>query len=96
MTNPKKANSPEKNTPQKRKKGKTTKQLMHLHLQDKAHTITAEDIETLDLNLDHPDRTPPPPEELLPSKDDRPEEEKSEDIDQKEHKITTPWDIIGG
>lgn len=96
MNKPVKKEADGKNTPQKKKKGKTTNQLMHMHLQDKDHTITAEDIESLDLNLGHPQTTPPPPELLVPSEDDRPEEEKKAAKEELEKKQITPWDVLGG
>ncbi len=96
MANPIKKNSAEKNTPQKRKKGKTTKQLMDIHLKDKNHTITDEDIRNLDLKLGHPDTAPMPPEAIIPSADDRSEEEKlPKDEDLGKKKINT-WDVLGG
>jgi hypothetical protein len=96
MTSPSKANPPEKNTPRKGKKGKTTDQLMHQHLQDKGHTITDEDIESLDLNLGHPTKKLQDPEKLIPEKDDRPEEEKKPDNGGPEHKKKSTWDVLGG
>jgi hypothetical protein len=96
MTKPVKKEPGGKNTPQKKKKGQTTDQLMQMHLQDKDHTITAEDIETLDLELGHPDRTPPPPETIVPSEDDRSEEEKKAAKEDLENKHITPWDVLSG
>ena len=88
-----KKTSPEKIAPAKKKSGKTTKQLMAIHMQDKEHKITAEDIENLDLNLEHVEKNPPPvdvtPEDLeIPENPDAPKD----DDEHKKH--VTPWDVI--
>ena len=88
-----KKTSPEKNAPAKKKKGKTTKQLMAIHMQDKEHKITSEDIENLDLNLEHVEKDPPPvditPDDLVvPGNQDG-----SKDSDDHP-KHVTPWDVI--
>ncbi len=95
MSKPVKSEPVEKKTPPKKKNGKTTKQLMDMHMHDKNHTISAEDIENLDLNLGHPETVPPPPETILPSEDDRPEEEKKSTNKDAENKKITPWDLLG-
>lgn len=91
MSKPVKNSAGEKDLPQKKKKGKTTEQLMHIHMQDKNHTITAEDIENLDLKLEQPeeitDFTP-----NLPSEDDGKTPQNADDG--KKH--ITPWDVIEG
>jgi len=92
MNKPKKT-SPGKSPAPKKKNGKTTKQLMRIHLQDKGHKITDEDIENLDLDLDHVEKDPAPvdvtPEDLVvPENPDAPK-------DGDEHKKhITPWDVI--
>jgi len=94
MSKPVKKASPDKNASPKKKKGKTTQQLMDIHMQDKNHKITTEDIEDLDLKLDHVDKNPAPvdvtPEDLeVPVDPDAPK-------DNEEHKKhVTPWDVIG-
>jgi hypothetical protein len=95
MTKPVKKSTSGKNIPQKNKKGNTTGQLMQIHLQNKDHVITDEDIENLDLNLSHADSTPPPPELLQPSKDERSEEEIAKAKEDGDRKVT-PWDVLGG
>lgn len=89
MNKPVKNNPGEKNMPQKKRKGKTTDQLMQEHLQNKDHKITGEAIESLDLKLDRPEKitdfTP-----NLPPKEDK-ETDASGD---KGH--ITPWNILEG
>ena len=65
----------------------TSKELMHEHLADKTHIITDDDLKNLDLTT---------PEEINPSNvpvviedsNTRPHDE------DKDHRFTTPWDVL--
>jgi hypothetical protein len=75
------------NIPQKKKKGKTVKQLSDKHMKDKTHIITDEEIKNLDLDLNNPEtNTSHTPD--IPDDKDRPKDE------DKDPKIITPWDVI--
>jgi len=77
----------EKKTPQKRSKGKTVKQLKDLHLKDKNHVFTTEEIKNVDLELNNPDTsTSHTPE--IPNDTERPKDE------DKDEKIITPWNLV--
>ena len=77
----------EKKNPQKRSKGKTVKQLRDLHLKNKDHIITTEEIKNLDLELNNPEReTSHTPD--IPNDNQRPKDE------DKDAKMITPWDVV--
>ena len=68
-------------------KGKTTKQIMTKHIQDKNDVITDEDFKNLNIELDiHKDTA----HEQIDIADDS-ERPKDED---KDPKVMTPWDVI--
>jgi hypothetical protein len=69
------------------KKGKTTKQIMTRHIQDKNDVITDEDFKNLNLELDITKDTA---HELLVIENNS-ERPKDED---KDPKVVTPWDVI--
>jgi len=76
-----------KKVPQKRSNGKTVKQLKELHLKDKNHVITTEEIKNLDLELNTPEReTSHTPD--IPNDSQRPKDE------DKDSKMITPWDVV--
>lgn len=77
----------EKKTPLKRLKGKTVKQLRDIHLKDKSHVITTEEIKDLDLELNNPDASTSHTPEIL-NDTERPKDE------EKDEKMITPWDVI--
>ena len=75
-----------KKLPQKRSNGKTVKQLKELHLKDKNHVITDEELKNLELNLNNPETdTSHTPDISNNSK--RPKDE------DKDSKMITPWDV---
>ena len=77
----------EKKTSEKRSKGKTVKQLRDLHLKNKSHVITTEEIKNLDLELNKPDEsTSHTPD--IPNDSERPKDE------DKDPKMITPWDVM--
>jgi len=81
----------EKNTENKHKRkatqGKTTKEIVKRHLSNKDDKITSKDLENLKVDLSLPkDKAHEP----LPIKNDK---ERPKDAD-KDHAITTPWDVI--
>ena len=84
----KKLTEPKENKPDpKTKKTKTVKALRDRHLKNKDHVITDQDLQDLDLELGHPDRSSTHTPEL-PSKSQRPKDE------DKDPKRVTPWDLI--
>ena len=77
----------EETTPPKKRKRTTVKELVDKHMKDKNHVITDEEINNLDLDLDHPDtETSHVPD--IPDDKNRPKDE------DKDPKIITPWDTI--
>ena len=77
----------EENIPQKKKKGKTIKELVDKHMKDKTHIITDEEIKDLDLDINNPQRdTSHTPD--IPDDKNRPKDE------DKDPKIITPWDVL--
>ena len=77
----------EKRIPLKKTGAKTVKQLKDLHLKDKNHVITNEEIKNLDLNLNNPEtETSHTPN--IPNTRKRPKDE------DKDEKTITPWDIV--
>ena len=76
-----------KNISPKKTKGKTVKQLRDLHLKDKNHVITNEELKNLKLELNNPDTsTAHTPD--IPDDSKRPKDE------DKDPKMITPWDLI--
>ena len=63
------------------------KQLKDIHMNDKSHIMTDEELKDLDLNLSHPDTsTSHTPD--IPEGEERPKDE------DKDPKKITPWDLI--
>ncbi len=79
----------EKTPRKKASKGKTPKQLMSRHIKDKADVITEEEFKDLELDLDKPGSTETSHTPEIPDDNDRPKDE------DKDHKIKTPWDVLG-
>ena len=68
-------------------KGKTAKQVMSKHIQDKNDVISEEDFKNLNIGIETTNDTAHEPLEI--SEDhERPKDE------DKDPKITTPWDVI--
>ncbi len=68
-------------------KGQTAKELTDIHLHDKNHVITDDDIKNLSLDFNAPDTdTSHTPE--IENDGDRPKDE------DKDHAIVTPWNLI--
>ncbi len=68
-------------------KGKTTRQIMTRHIQDKNDVITDEDFKNLNIDLEISKDTAHQPLEIT----DDAQRPKDED---KDPKILTPWDVI--
>jgi hypothetical protein len=68
-------------------KGKTTRQIMTKHIQDKNDVITDEDFKNLNIDLEVSKDTAHQPLEI-PDDSQRPKDE------DKDPKIVTPWDVI--
>ena len=77
----------EKKVGEKKKKGKTPKELMHKHLLDKDDVISEEDFRNMEIGADI-DKTGEQQELELPDNKNRPRDE------DKDPSITTPWDVI--
>jgi hypothetical protein len=71
----------------KSKNLKTVKALRDKHLNDKHHVITDEDIKSLELEIEKPDRSTSHTPKIKKGKD-RPKDE------DKDPKVVTPWDVI--
>jgi hypothetical protein len=69
----------------KRKRGKTPNQLMQEHILNKNDIITQEEFENMDIGTAVPGNKPAL--EIKPGKQ-RPKDE------DKDHSISTPWDVI--
>ena len=76
-----------KGFPKKKKKGMTVKQLRDIHLKDKDHVITDQEMKDLELDLTVPDTSTAHTPEIADDKE-RPKDE------DKDPKIITPWDTI--
>jgi hypothetical protein len=70
-----------------KKKGKTVKQLRDLHMRDRNHIITNEEMQSLELDTDNPHTNT----SHTPDISDDSERPKDED---KDPKIITPWDLV--
>lgn len=79
----------EKASRKKTSRGKTPKQIMSRHIKDKNDVITDEEFKNLELDLDKPGSTETSHTPTIPDDDDRPKDE------DKDHKIKTPWDVLG-
>ncbi|MEQ1678097.1 MAG: hypothetical protein ABL876_15420 [Chitinophagaceae bacterium] len=69
------------------KKGSTTKQLRDLHLKDKSHIVTDEEIKNLDISINNADTSTSHTPDIADD-DKRPKDE------DKDPEIITPWDLI--
>ena len=71
--------------PQKKgKQGKTPRELMTDHLKNKGHVISNEDFENLNIDVEETGTS----ELKIDNSQERPHDE------DKDHAITTPWDVI--
>ncbi len=70
-----------------KKKGTTTKQLRDLHLKDKNHIVTDEEMKNLEIHTDAPDTSTSHTPDIADD-DKRPKDE------DKDPEIITPWDLI--
>ena len=73
--------------PSESKPGKTPKQIMDKHLQDKNHVISEEDFKNLDISVEVSNDSSHEPLQISGGKGRPKDEDKDPDI-------VTPWDVI--
>lgn len=84
----KKTNTPgSKSTAKPSKKGKTASELMNRHIRNEKDVITEEEFKDMVIETGLPAEEGSEPLDI-PSQKDRPKDE------DKDHLITTPWDVI--